>query len=84
MEKGLILQKSHPPIELLYCEEFERIDEAFYREKRVQGWGRAKKEALINGKENMLHKLSACKNDTHSFNNPNNTLSALRHFDSTQ
>ena len=38
------------PVNLVYYEEFERIDEAFYREKQVQGWSRKKKIALINGK----------------------------------
>ena len=40
--------KKHLPVKLLYYEEFQRIDEAFYREKQVQGWSRKKKEALIN------------------------------------
>jgi putative endonuclease len=36
------------PVKLVYCEEYQRIDDAFYREKQVQGWRRAKREALIN------------------------------------
>lgn len=28
------------PVTLLYYEEFTRIDEAFYREKQIQGWSR--------------------------------------------
>ncbi|MBP5557801.1 MAG: GIY-YIG nuclease family protein [Bacteroidales bacterium] len=50
--------KKHPPVELLYYEEFDRIDEAFYREKQVQGWSRRKKEALINGEHGKLPELS--------------------------
>ncbi len=57
--------KKRLPVELVYCEEFQRIDEAFYREKQVQGWSRNKKEALINGNTNALNKLSECKNETH-------------------
>jgi putative endonuclease len=53
------------PVELVYFEKFDRIDEAFYREKQVQGWNRKKKEALINGDRNLLRKLSVCKNETH-------------------
>lgn len=34
--------KKHLPVELVYFEEFDRIDEAFYREKQVQGWSRKK------------------------------------------
>ena len=50
--------KKHPPVELLYYEEFDRIDEAFYREKQVQGWSRKKKEALINRENEKLTELS--------------------------
>ncbi len=46
------------PVELVYYEKFDRIDEAFYREKQVQGWSRKKKEALINGCNNDLPLLS--------------------------
>ncbi len=45
--EGANFTKKHLPVELVYFEEFQRIDEAFYREKQVQGWSRKKKEALI-------------------------------------
>ena len=32
------------PVKLIYCEEFARIEDAFCREKQVQGWSRKKKE----------------------------------------
>jgi len=53
------------PVKLVYYEEYQRIDEAFYREKQVQGWSRKKKEALINGMPDELHKLAECINETH-------------------
>lgn len=53
------------PVKLIYYEVYSRIDHAFYREKQVQGWSRKKKEALINGDENLLHELAACQNETH-------------------
>lgn len=46
------------PVELLYVEEFTRIDEAFYREKQIQGWSRAKKEALMQGRFDDLPELA--------------------------
>ncbi|WP_175392663.1 hypothetical protein [Aquimarina megaterium] len=46
-------------------EHYNRIDTAFYREKQVQGWSRAKKEALMNGELEKLHDLAECENDTH-------------------
>ena len=50
--------KKRLPVELVYFEEFNRIDQAFYREKQIQKWRREKKEALINSKEFILPKLS--------------------------
>ena len=50
--------KKRLPVRLLYFEEFQRIDEAFYREKQVQGWSRKKKEALILGFHEKLPELS--------------------------
>jgi putative endonuclease len=43
---------------LVYVEEFSRIDQAFYREKQIQGRNRKKKEALINGENNLLPVLA--------------------------
>lgn len=56
--EGANYTRKHKPVKLVYFEEFERIDEAYYREKQVQGWSRKKKEALINGMEEKLPKLS--------------------------
>ena len=50
--------KKRLPVKLVYYEEFQRIDEAFYREKQVQGWSRAKKLALIEGRLSELPELS--------------------------
>lgn len=58
MVKDQIIQKKRLPVKLVYYEEFQRIDEAFYREKQVQGWSRRKKEALIEGKFEKLPELS--------------------------
>ena len=46
------------PIKLVYCEEYDRVADAFYREKQVQGWRRAKREALINGNPDLLPTLA--------------------------
>lgn len=54
------------PVKLVYCEECDRIDDAFYREKQVQGWSRKKKEALMSSDYNQIHLLAVCKNETAS------------------
>ena len=38
------------PVRLRYCEEYDRVDEAYRREKQVQGWNHAKRLALIEGR----------------------------------
>jgi predicted GIY-YIG superfamily endonuclease len=42
----------------MYAEYYERIDEAFAREKQIQKWSRKKKEALIEGNFEKLRCLS--------------------------
>lgn len=66
--KGANHTKKHGPVELVYYETFTRIDWAFYREKQVQGWSRAKKEALINGISEDLKELAECQNESHFTN----------------
>ncbi len=56
--EGANFTRKHLPVELVYYEVFDRIDDAFYREKQVQGWRRAKKEALINGQYDKLRELA--------------------------
>ena len=60
--------RKHRPVELVYYEEFDRIDEAFHREKQIQKWSRKKKEALIKGNLEALHKLAECRNESHCSN----------------
>ena len=55
--------KKRLPVKLIYFEEFDRIDKAFYREKQVQGWSRKKKEALINSNQKLLPELSLAYRD---------------------
>lgn len=55
--------KKRLPVTLVYYEEYSRIDEAFYREKQVQGWSRKKKEALINGNPELLPQLAVAYRD---------------------
>jgi predicted GIY-YIG superfamily endonuclease len=45
------LQKSYTsarlPVELVWVEEFQHLDDAITNERQIKGWSRAKKEALI-------------------------------------
>ena len=52
------------PVVLVYAESYLRIDDAFAREKQVQNWSRAKKEALIEGRLGDLPELArSSRND---------------------
>ena len=64
--EGANYTKNRLPVKLVYCEEFQRIDEAFYREKQVLGWGRKKKESLINGNTEWLPELALAYRDIES------------------
>ena len=63
--EGANYTKDRLPVKLVYCEEYDRIDEAFYREKQVQGWSHDKKKALIEGRFNDIHSLAECRNESH-------------------
>jgi|WetSurMetagenome_2_1015567.scaffolds.fasta_scaffold00480_15 putative endonuclease len=55
--------KKRLPVILVYFEEYPRIDEAFFREKQIQGWSRRKKKALINGEYNRLPEFAVAYRD---------------------
>jgi predicted GIY-YIG superfamily endonuclease len=46
------------PVELVFAQEMPSKDEAFLAERRVKGWSRAKKEALIAGDWDTLRQLA--------------------------
>lgn len=58
---GAKYTSSRLPVELVFAHEFERIDEAYAREKQIQGWSRRKREALIAHETNELPRLSRKK-----------------------
>ncbi len=55
---GANFTRKHLPVELVYAEEFSRIEDAFCREKQIQGWTRKKKEALIAGNFDKLKEFA--------------------------
>lgn len=72
--------KKRLPVKLVYFEAYQRIEDAYYREKQVQGWSRKKKEALINEHQERLNPLSKCINDSSHLNLTKNSSA----FDSAQ
>jgi len=55
---GANYTKKRLPVKLVYFESYDRIADAFYREKQVQGWSRRKKIALIEEKPDQLVEYS--------------------------
>jgi len=56
--KGSSYTSGRLPVKLVYCEEYNRVSDAYYREKQVQRWTRRKREALINGMPELLPALA--------------------------
>ncbi|OJU13802.1 MAG: hypothetical protein BGN86_05170, partial [Caulobacterales bacterium 68-7] len=49
---------SRLPVEMVWADEFQSLYDAIDAERRIKGWSRAKKEALIEGKFDDLPGLS--------------------------
>ncbi len=59
---------SRRPVELVYYEICSSPRQAIAFEKKIKGWSRAKKEALISGDWNSIQNLAKCKNKSSSGN----------------
>lgn len=60
--RGANHTKKRLSVTLVYFEKFTGINEAFSREKQIQGWTRKKKVALIEENYKDLSKHSECMN----------------------
>jgi putative endonuclease len=50
--------QSRRPVELVWSEYFDRVTDAIAVERKLKGWGRAKKAALIKGDWHSVSRLS--------------------------
>ena len=46
------------PVTLVWCDMFAERDQAFWTERKLKGWSRAKKEALIAGDFDLIQALA--------------------------
>ena len=53
------------PVRLVFLQPYSHIDHAIDMEKRLKGWSRKKKWALINRDVTRLKTESECRNETH-------------------
>jgi putative endonuclease len=49
---------SRRPVELVWSEHFDRITDSIAVERKLKGWTRAKKQALIRGDWSLVRRLS--------------------------
>ncbi len=59
---------SRRPVKLVFSQDFGYVWDAVAAERQIKGWTRKKKQALINGKYELLIELAKCKNDSSSEN----------------
>jgi putative endonuclease len=57
--EGAAYTRRRRPLRLVWAAEFDRIDQAFWFEKQVQGWNRRKRKALIEGNWDSLPQLAS-------------------------
>jgi putative endonuclease len=57
--EGAAYTRRRRPVRLVWSLPFDRVDEAWEHEKQLQGWGRAKRLALIEGRVGELRSLAS-------------------------
>ena len=59
-ETGLVygFTSNRLPVRLVYAQRYDDISDAVAAERRIKGWRRAKKIALINGDYELLQQLA--------------------------
>ena len=61
---------SRRPIELIFSQEFNDVNQAIYFEKKIKKWSAKKKIALANRDYDMIQVLAECRNASHFKYNP--------------
>jgi len=56
---GAAYTRRRRPVELVWSAWCDRVDEAYAVEKQIQGWSRAKRQALVDGRTELLPGLSS-------------------------
>jgi predicted GIY-YIG superfamily endonuclease len=57
--------ESRRPVKLVWSAELPTEHDAFLRERQIKGWSRAKKEALIRGDWEALHRVVRAERQKH-------------------
>jgi len=62
---GAAYTRRRRPVRLVWSAEFDSIEQAFQLEKQIQGWSRAKRLALIEGRLGDLPELARSRTSDH-------------------
>jgi predicted GIY-YIG superfamily endonuclease len=57
--EGPVYTRRRRPVALAWAAEYTSVADAFWIEKQIQGWSRAKREALISGDLHLLPNLAS-------------------------
>ncbi len=60
---GCDYTRGRRPVKLVFAQEYERVVDAWAAERKLHGWSRAKREALIRGDFEALPRLSRNRQD---------------------
>ncbi|APZ44904.1 hypothetical protein BW723_00760 [Polaribacter reichenbachii] len=71
LNKGCFTFKRRP-LELIFHQVFNDVEQAIYFEKKIKKWSSKKKLALANNDFDMLQILAECRNVTHHKYKPYN------------
>ena len=56
--RGCDYTRTRLPVTLVWAQEFERVADAYAVERKLHGWSRAKKQAVIDGNWKLLPSLA--------------------------
>jgi putative endonuclease len=56
---GAAYTRRRRPVRLVWSAECDRVSDAYAIEKQIQGWSRAKRQALIDGRTDLLTGLAS-------------------------
>ena len=57
--EGAAYTRHRRPVVLRWSAHYDRVEDAYVAEKRLQGWGRRKRQALIDGDVDLLPGLAS-------------------------
>jgi putative endonuclease len=56
---GAAYTRHRRPVTLRWAAQYDRVEDSYAAEKRLQGWGRPKRQALIDGDAQLLAGLAS-------------------------